>query len=57
MFFITTDSTLRIHNGKLVKSIQPLDDVLYDFDEVGPMYEITLSDGTVLHSFEDELSR
>ena len=57
MFFITTDSTLRIHNGKLVKSIQPLDEALYDFDEVGPMYEITLSDGTELHSFEYELSR
>ena len=52
--FITNQSDLIQHNGKLCKIIKPLIDNV-DI-EVGNMYIIILQDGEELQAFEDELA-
>lgn len=54
MRFNTTQSDLIEHNEKKIVKRIPLDESKYDKEDVGPMFIVTLSDGTELHAFEDE---
>ena len=54
--FSTTQSDLLQHNGKDVKVIRALTDQEADLSDVGPMYKVATSDGSMLDVFEDELS-
>ena len=53
--FHTEDSRYTQHAGQRVTCHGPLDESLFDRAEVGPMYVITLPDGTEAHAFADEL--
>ena len=55
--FQTNQSDLIQHNGKTFEVLRPLTEKEIDIKEVGPMYEIKLSTGEVIHAFEDEIGQ
>lgn len=53
----TWTSTEQASKGPLpVRVIGPTDPEKFDLEEVGPMHDIELPDGSVYNAFEDELS-
>lgn len=53
--FKTVDTEYRQYDGQTVNVIKEVDHDSFDYEEVGPMYEIQFSDNRVAHAFEDEL--
>lgn len=49
------DSTLNKRSGEVVTVVRPLTKYEADIDDVGKMYKIKFSDGTMADAFEDEL--
>jgi hypothetical protein len=50
------DSMLNHRTGEQARVIRTIRGEEYDFDEVGPMYEIEFADGTRVQAFADEIS-